>query len=107
MFIYSPRQNTAAAGFENQIPQEVKVERFERLLALQERIAEQKHKALVGKKVRVLVEQFEQKHKKWSGKDWGVTRVLFAGDESENLRGQFVDVEIISAGRHWVSGRRI
>jgi len=107
MFIYSPRQNTAAAGFENQISAEVKTERFERLLALQEKIAEQKHKALVGNKARVLVEQFEQKHKKWSGKDWGVTRVLFAGEESENLRGQFVDVEIISAGRHWVTGRRI
>ena len=107
MFIYSPRSNTAASDFADQISQEVKVERFERLLALQEQISEQKHKALIGKKLRVLTEQFEQKHKKWSGKDSGVTRVLFAGDENENLRGQFIDTEIISAGRHWVTGRRI
>jgi len=107
MFIYSPRPNTAAAGFENQISPEVKTERFERLLALQDKIAEQKHKALIGKRLRVLVEQFEPKYKKWSGKDWGVTRVLFAGGEDENLRGKFVEVEIIAAGRHWVTGRRI
>ncbi|HNX15233.1 MAG TPA: tRNA (N6-isopentenyl adenosine(37)-C2)-methylthiotransferase MiaB [Oscillospiraceae bacterium] len=107
MFIYSPRPNTPAAGYENQIPQEEKVERFERLLALQDKIAEQKHKALVGKTLRVLTEQFEQKHKMWSGKDSGVTRVLFAGEENENLRGQFIETEIVSAGRHWVTGRRI
>lgn len=107
MFIYSPRSNTPAANFEDQISPEVKAERFERLLALQEKITEHKNKEVIGKKRRVLVEQFEQKHQKWSGKDSGVTRVLFAGDENENLRGQFIETEIISAGRHWVTGRRI
>ncbi len=107
MFIYSPRVNTPAAGYENQISPEIKAGRFERLLALQEKISEEKNKMSVGKKVRVLVEQFEHKHNKWSGKDSGVTRVLFAGGENENLRGQFVDTEIVSAGRHWVTGRRI
>lgn len=107
MFIFSPRTNTPAAGYEGQISQEIKVERFERLLAMQEQISDRKNKKLIGKKLRVLVERFDQKHQKWNGRDSGVTRVLFAGEENENLRGRFVDTEIISAGRHWVTGRRI
>lgn len=53
-FIYSPRKGTPAAEMPDQIPPEVQHARFDRLLALQNEIAEEKNRPLVGKKLRVL-----------------------------------------------------
>jgi tRNA-2-methylthio-N6-dimethylallyladenosine synthase len=56
MFQYSPRPGTRAASMDLQIPKEVVQERFERLMALQERISLEKAQAQVGATVEVLVE---------------------------------------------------
>ncbi|QGU04829.1 tRNA (N6-isopentenyl adenosine(37)-C2)-methylthiotransferase MiaB [Corynebacterium comes] len=55
-FQYSPRPGTPAAGYDNQVPKEVVQERFERLVALQDRIAEVENAALVGTGVELLVQ---------------------------------------------------
>ncbi|GAA1805713.1 tRNA (N6-isopentenyl adenosine(37)-C2)-methylthiotransferase MiaB [Nesterenkonia flava] len=47
-FQYSPRPGTPAATMENQIPKAVVQERFERLIALQNRITAEENKKLVG-----------------------------------------------------------
>ena len=53
-FIYSPRKGTPAAESENQIPDKVKSERFDRLLACQNEISLKKNLPMVDKTVRVL-----------------------------------------------------
>ncbi|MDY2738546.1 MAG: tRNA (N6-isopentenyl adenosine(37)-C2)-methylthiotransferase MiaB [Acidaminococcus sp.] len=55
-FIYSPRKGTPAASFEAQIPDEVKHERLDRLMALQNEICLERNKRLVGKTLAVMVE---------------------------------------------------
>ncbi|WP_281270220.1 tRNA (N6-isopentenyl adenosine(37)-C2)-methylthiotransferase MiaB [Corynebacterium alimapuense] len=55
-FQYSPRPGTPAATYEEQIPKEVVQERFERLIALQERVSEEDNAALVGTEVELLVQ---------------------------------------------------
>ena len=55
-FIYSPRKGTPAANMEGQIPHEASAARMNRLLALQNEIAEAANKRLIGKTVRVLSE---------------------------------------------------
>jgi tRNA-2-methylthio-N6-dimethylallyladenosine synthase len=54
-FQYSPRPGTPAADLPDQIPKEVVQERFERLLALQDRISLEEGRALIGTDVEVLV----------------------------------------------------
>lgn len=54
-FLYSPRPGTPAADREDQVPQDVALERYKRLLALQERICAEDNAALVGNEVEVLV----------------------------------------------------
>src|SRR5579871_3622548 len=61
MFAYSPRPNTKAAALENQIPQAVKVERLNALIALQNRITVEINQAQVGQTFEVLVEGRSQK----------------------------------------------
>jgi len=58
-FQYSPRPGTPAATMAEQIPKPVVQERYDRLIALQERIGEQAAAALVGRTVEVLVSQGE------------------------------------------------
>jgi tRNA-2-methylthio-N6-dimethylallyladenosine synthase len=54
-FQYSPRPGTPAATMDGQLPKEVVQERFERLQALQERIAAEESARQVGRTVEVLV----------------------------------------------------
>ena len=58
-FIYSPRPGTPAADMEDQVPADVVKERYNRLLALQSRIAEEENVARVGHEVEVLVSSGE------------------------------------------------
>src|SRR5690625_2420472 len=54
-FQYSPREGTPAAEMEDQIPKEIVQERFERLVALQDRIAAEESAKRVGTNQEVLV----------------------------------------------------
>lgn len=54
-FQYSPREGTPAAEMEDQIPKDVVQERFERLVALQDRIAAEESAKLVGTNQELLV----------------------------------------------------
>ena len=55
-FIYSPRNGTPAAGFGAQVPDAVKHERLDRLMALQNEICLKRNKRLVGRTLAVMVE---------------------------------------------------
>ncbi len=58
-FQYSPRPGTPAADLPDQLPKAVVQERYERLVALQERISAEENAAQVGRTVDVLVAQGE------------------------------------------------
>ena len=54
-FQYSIREGTPAATMDDQVPKAVVQERYERLVALQDRLAWQQNLELIGREVRVLV----------------------------------------------------
>ncbi|MFT3798658.1 tRNA (N6-isopentenyl adenosine(37)-C2)-methylthiotransferase MiaB [Microbacterium sp.] len=60
-FQYSIREGTPAATMEGQVPKAVVQERYERLVALQERISLEENQAQVGRTVEVLVSTGEGK----------------------------------------------
>lgn len=94
-FMYSVRTGTRAAAME-QVPQEIKKERLNRLIEAQREICLEKNKALVRTVQDVLVEGEDEKK---TGKLTGRTRtnriVLFEGNAS--LAGKVVPVEITEA----------
>lgn len=59
-FIYSPRKGTPAAEMKDQIPQDVKKERFNRLLAVQNEISIKKNSVFVGKVFEAVVDGFAE-----------------------------------------------
>ena len=58
IFIYSPEEGTRATTLPNQIAEEVKNERYERAMELQQKISLRVNKSLVGRQMDVLVEGF-------------------------------------------------
>ena len=89
-FIFSPREGTPAAAMDDPTPRADKNRRFDRLVAVQTRISEEKHRAYIGKTVRVLVDGRDGEQ--LTARTDGGRLVRFAGDDS--LIGQFLDVEI-------------
>ena len=105
-FIFSPRKGTRAAEYPDDTPYEVKSERIQRLIDLQQAIALEALEAQVGKTEQVLVEAVSTRDSaSVGGKTPRGHMVNFPGDSS--LIGRFVDVEITSAGRNTLRGKRI
>jgi ribosomal protein S12 methylthiotransferase len=58
-FTYSPEENTPAFVLEDDIPEEVKIDRLNRLMALQEEISMERNQEKIGKTFKVLIDKFE------------------------------------------------
>ena len=92
-FIYSKRTGTPAASMDNQVPEDVVKDRFDRLLALVQKHGHEKVKALEGTTQEVLVEEVnEQDSSLVSGKLANNVTVHFPGDES--MIGKIVKVKL-------------
>ena len=95
-FIFSPRNGTPAAKMEDQIPHEVSTERFERLLALQNSISDERNSRFVGRDIRVLCEDVSKTDDSMlTGRGDPVRPIHFAADKSRI--GEFVNVHVDSA----------
>lgn len=93
MFMYSPRKGTVAAKMDGQLDQEVKKERLQRLIDLQNRKSKEASDSYKGKIERVLVEGPSRKNDEvLTGRTSTNKVVLFAGDKE--LEGTFVNVRI-------------
>ena len=102
-FIYSPREGTPAAKMENKVPHQTSTERFERMLALQNKISDEKNSRFVGRTVRLLVEdQSKNDPTMLTGRGDCVRPIHFKGDKS--LIGEFVNVKITGAETFCLSG---
>ena len=95
-FLYSPRRGTPAADYENQIPEDVKHERFNRLVEVMNRGSKARNAAFVGRVCRVLVDGPDKKSSGiLNGRTEEFKLVDFEGPEE--LIGSMVDVEITAS----------
>lgn len=92
-FIYSKREGTPAASMEDQIPEDITKERFDRLLKLVGEVSKLRCGKDVGKVLKVLVEEVNESHPELvTGRLENNTLVHFKGDAS--LIGEIVDVKL-------------
>ena len=99
-FAYSPRPNTEAASWEDQIPEDVKNDRLQRVQKLAAKHGLERSERYLDTIVEVLV---EDKNPRNANQVMGRTRqgrqVYFDGD-IEELQGQYINVKITEA-RTW------
>lgn len=106
MFAYSPRPDTKAADWDDQVPEAVKKDRLHQLIALQNKITEEINHAQVGKEFEVLVEGSSPKNREvLQGYSRNFRMIHFVGDPA--LRGQLVTVRATRAHLWGLSGEII
>lgn len=102
IFRYSKRKDTPAADMPNQLPEEVKQERNQRLLALTNELSARRYGALIGDRVQILVEGVSKRSERMMGRTRCNKIVVFDG--SERHRGQLMDVRVTRAGSFTLYG---
>ncbi len=105
-FIYSVRKGTPAEKFPDQVPEEVKHERFGRLVEVVDHVSAEKNAAMEGRVCKVLVEG-ESKNGTGClrGRTDGFKLVDFEGDR--DLIGSIVDVGITRGRTFSLTGRLV
>lgn len=103
MFIYSIREGTPGARMENQISEEIKHKRFDRLKALVENQIEENNKKYVGTIQKILVEGVSKNNENMlTGRTDSNKVVIFEGDKA--LIGNMVNIEIVSEHMWYLKG---
>ena len=103
MFIYSRRVGTPGDKMENQISEEIKHKRFDRLKALVESQIEENNQKYVGTIQKVLVEGTSKNNENMlTGRTDSNKVVIFDGDKS--LINQMMDLKIVSEHMWYLRG---
>lgn len=105
-FIYSPRKGTPAAEMPDQIPDNIKSNRFSRLLEVQNEISGNINEKYVGQVVSVLCDGPSKENEAvYSGRTDGNKIVFFNGKASD--MGQFVRIKIERTEAFALYGQKI
>jgi ribosomal protein S12 methylthiotransferase len=109
VFEFSPEEGTPAAEMARQVPERVKRSRYERIMEAQQRIAREQQRAMIGRRVEVLVEGRAEetehllagRHAQQAPEIDGVTYI----NEGLAYPGEIVTVEITDAAEYDVVGK--
>lgn len=112
VFAYSQEEGTVAGAMPNQVPDEIKQERYHELMALQAQISEEIHKDTEGQTLEVLVEGIEEDG---SGLHYGrsyreapdIDGLVFIENPGDIKPGCFVNVNILQGFTYESVGERI
>jgi tRNA-2-methylthio-N6-dimethylallyladenosine synthase len=104
---YSPRPNTPAAVWENQVDDKVKNERLQRINRLNLQHAAERRARMMGRTVDVLL---EERNVKVPTQVMGRTRqgyIVYCDGDIDELRGTRVNVKIDTCETYHLAGKRV
>ncbi|MBQ9306347.1 MAG: 30S ribosomal protein S12 methylthiotransferase RimO [Clostridia bacterium] len=110
-FSYSPEEDTPAAVMPDQIDEDIKQERLDRLMRAQAEISLRKNRARVGETVKVLVTgkqedgTYEGRSEREAPETDGL--ILFDAPDLQLENGQFVQVQLTDADYYDMRGRLV
>lgn len=110
-FAYSPEEGTPAAKMPDQIPEEVKQERLNRLMLLQQGISLKRNRARIGDVEQVLVTDTDGKGNALGRSSREVPEadgeIYVSCGDARPLPGQFIPVKILSAEEYDLRGKML
>lgn len=111
VFAYSQEEGTAAAEFDNQIDEDVKNERLDKLMTLQQEISLELNRAKIGSEIEVITEGYDEENYLFYGRSRGdsidVDGKVYFGTEEEVSPGDIVTVKILDADEYDLTGQRV
>lgn len=106
-FRYSQRPRTSAAQYPDQVPEEIKAQRLSELLALTNKIVEERGRALEGRILEVLVDGVSRKNSQNLSGRTRCNRVVNFDARGLDLSGKLVSVWITKALPHSLRGEPV
>ena len=101
VFAYSEEEGTPAAAMDGQIPQEIKEERRDEIMELQQDIAFEKCESMVGRVLDVMIEGRVEQENAYAGRTYmdapDVDGMIFVQTGEELMTGDFVRVRVTGA----------
>ena len=101
VFAYSEEEGTPAAAMDGQIPQEIKEERRDEIMELQQEIAFEKCESMVGRVLDVMIEGRVEQENAYAGRTYmdapDVDGMIFVQTGEELMTGDFVRVRVTGA----------
>jgi ribosomal protein S12 methylthiotransferase len=112
VFTWSPEENTSAFDLEDRVPADVAEERRDILMRTQAAISRRRNEALIGRRLKVLVDGISEEHEyvfqgRWYGQARDIDGVVYLSYENgaePALPGQFVEVEVDDASEYDLKG---
>lgn len=108
VFTYSPEEDTPAAEFEHQIPEEVKEDRQAELMELQQDIAFELAENMIGQTVLVMIEGKVADENAYVGRTYkdapNVDGLIFIMTDEELVSGDFAMVKVTGAQEYDLIG---
>lgn len=102
LYTYSPRKGTPAMRWKDDIPEEVKEDRLQRLMSLYNDISKQERSEMLGETLEVLVDKISKDKNRLRGRTRCWKKVVFEGDP--NLIGKEVPIKIHSMSHQTLIG---
>ena len=97
MFMYSKRSGTPAATMDEQVDEQVKSERLQKLMHLQNYKAKEESQKYLGKTVKVLVEGPSKKNPEMLTGRTSTHKIVLFKSSRTDLKGKFVNTKIYEA----------
>lgn len=111
VFAYSREEGTPAADFDAQIDDEIKQERLDKLMLLQQRISLEANKAKIGTVQEVIVEGYDEENFLFYGRSRSdsidVDGKVYFGIEDEVEPGDIINVRILDADEYDLTGQAV
>ena len=108
VFTYSPEEDTPAADFPGQIPEEVKEERRAELMELQQEIVFDRAEEMAGKELLVMIEGKVADEDAYVGRTYmdapNVDGLIFVNTDRELVSGDFAKVTVTGAAEYDLIG---
>ena len=107
-FTYSPEEDTPAFSFENQVPEEVKQDRRDEIMELQQEIAFEKSEAMKGRTLEVMIEGKVADENAYVGRTYmdspNVDGLIFVNTGLSLMSGDFLKVRVTGASEYDLIG---
>lgn len=99
-FTYSREEDTKSYDMDEQVPEELKQERYEELMLVQQNIINDINSSRVGKTYETLIERYESLFNRYVGRTYmsapdGIDGVVYIKTDKELKNGEFYDVKIV------------
>ena len=98
-FTYSPEEDTKSYDMDGQVEEEVKQERYECLMTLQQQIVNEKNEARIGKTYTALIERYESLFDRYVARSYmsapdGIDGIIYVSTDEPLKIGEFYEIEI-------------